>query len=135
MLGINADNFGPVVTALLAVIALILQLSSMIRTRQRQTREIEMALDHQPEIRQQLELGNFGEAIKHLNEIIVTQARHIDRQDEIIKEQGDEIEILKEENRVLKEKSLLQAGQLDRSSERIAILSDQLRELRRRNGY
>lgn len=36
--------------------------------------DVAAALDRQPAIRQQLELGNWGEAIRHLNTIIVTQS-------------------------------------------------------------
>lgn len=43
---------------------------------------MEQALDHQPLVREQLELGNVGEAVKHLNVIIDSQASHIRAQDQ-----------------------------------------------------
>lgn len=40
---------------------------------------IDEALAKAPEVQKQLELGNVGEAVKHLNVIIQSQAAHIDR--------------------------------------------------------
>jgi predicted RNase H-like nuclease (RuvC/YqgF family) len=42
---------------------------------------IEEALDRQPLVRQQLELGNVGEAVRHQSAIIDSQATHIKGQD------------------------------------------------------
>lgn len=78
------DSLGPTLGAITGAVALGWQLFSVIKHRGEEKKQIEVALDHQPEIRQQLELGNFGEAIRHLNTIIVTQARHIDMQQERI---------------------------------------------------
>lgn len=60
-----------------------------------------VALDRQPQIRQQLELGNVGEAVKHLNVIINSQAQHIQAQDGQLQHCNSEIERLNGRNSAL----------------------------------
>lgn len=126
----TATSFAAIVAGVSGIVALIMQFYRIIRDKKTERTSIESALDHQPAIRQQLELGNFGEAIKHLNEIIVTQAKHIDRQDETIMEQGSLIDSQKKENDYLKSQLHLVEGQLSRSQDMIAELSERIGNLR-----
>lgn len=78
-----------------AAFGLMLQAYNIIKNKRKEKTEVQEALSKAPLIRQQLELGNFGGAIEHLNRIIVLQAAHIDRQDEEITELRAEVERLR----------------------------------------
>lgn len=68
-----------IVGCIIAVGTFSVQIYGMFKERKKEQREIDVALDHQPEIKEQLELGNIGAAVQHLNAIILSQANHIDR--------------------------------------------------------
>jgi predicted nucleic acid-binding Zn-ribbon protein len=68
-----------IVGCIIAVTTFSFQIISLFRERKKDQKAIDEALDRQPYIKQQLELGNWGTAIEQLNKIIVTQAKHIDR--------------------------------------------------------
>lgn len=61
--------------------ALAKQGYDIFRTRKRERREIDEALDRQPLVREQLELGNVGAAVEHLTAII-DQMAEAKRRDE-----------------------------------------------------
>lgn len=67
------------VAVIASVLALMKQGYDVIRNRRRERREISEALDRQPLIREQLELGNVGEAVKHLSAIIDAMGRESER--------------------------------------------------------
>lgn len=65
--------------AITALTSLGKQAFDIVRKRKQEKASIVDALDKQPIIRQQLELGNVGTAVSHLNQIIVQQAQQLDR--------------------------------------------------------
>lgn len=89
------------VAALAGVTALATQTINALRKRKKEQSEIEEALSHSPEVRHQLELGNVGEAVKHLNFIIETQGTHIARQAERLTHCDGEIERLRDREEAL----------------------------------
>lgn len=97
----NAADVAAWVAAIGGGIALIGQSINIFRKRQKEKDEIEEALEQQPLVRQQLELGNVGEAVKHLNAIINSQASHIQSQENQLKKCNTRIEHLEDRNEAL----------------------------------
>lgn len=67
----------------------------IFRNKRKERTAVQEALERQPLIKQQLEIGNVGEAVKHLNVIIATQARALDdesRRTERALERADNLE-------------------------------------------
>lgn len=89
------------VASIAGAVALILQGASALRKRRKERDEIDVALDRQPQVRQQLELGNVGEAVRHLNAIINSQANHIQAQEERMTSCDERIENLTLRNEAL----------------------------------
>ena len=87
--------------ALGAAAALLNQAYQAFKKRSKEKDEVEEALDRQPIIRQQLELGNVGEAVSHLNVIINSQAKHITAQDSRLASCDTELKHLSERNDAL----------------------------------
>lgn len=100
---------GPEIAAWMAAIAsgvaLSVQAYNALKKRRQEKEEIDEALDRQPMIKQQLELGNVGEAVKHLNAIISSQARHMEAQDKKLELQSTEIQHLSLRNAALEAES------------------------------
>lgn len=69
------------VAAAAGVYALGRQVYEAIKKYKKEKGEITQALDQSPEVRQQLELGNIGAAISHLNNIIDSLNRDLHRRD------------------------------------------------------
>lgn len=101
----NVDNIYTWLAVVAATIALGKQVYDAVKNRNKTKLEIEEALDKQPLVREQLELGNWGEAIKHLNSIIQQQADHVDRQDKHIRAQDEKIRHLEARNEALEAES------------------------------
>lgn len=97
VLGLSGAETAAWVAAIGGIVALGTQLYTAVRKRKQEKTEIDQALDRQPMVRQQLELGNVGEAVKHLNAIIASQAAHIKQQDQRLDQ--DEAEIARLRNR------------------------------------
>lgn len=89
------------VAALAGAVAITLQAAQALRRRHREKEEIDDALDQQPMVRQQLELGNVGEAVKHLNVIINSQATHIKAQEIRLEACDTKIQELEDRNEAL----------------------------------
>lgn len=87
--------------AITAAVALISQGYNSLKKRKKERSEIQHALDRAPEVKHQLELGNVGEAVKHLNSIMESQAKYIKSQDVKVAACEGEIEHLKERNDAL----------------------------------
>lgn len=116
------------VAAVAGVTALLSQVVNGLRKRRREREEIEEALDRAPEVRHQLELGNVGEAVKHLNVIIESQAGHIRAQDERHQALQEEIRHLKDRNEALEAEAATwerRYRKLEREREEDKIESDQ----------
>lgn len=113
--------------AIAAAVALTTQAVSALRKRKKEKVEINEALDRAPEVRHQLELGNVGEAVKHLNFIIESQAAHIKAQDE---RQKTCDERLTAQDRQL----AAQENQIDTLQRENAELRQQIADLRRTYG-
>ena len=90
----RAADVGIWVAIVTSALAMGKQIYDIYKKRHTERHEIEVALDKSPLVREQLELGNVGEAVRHLNAIINSQAEHIDRQDERIDEQQETIKNL-----------------------------------------
>ena len=101
----NGGEIAAWVAALAGAVALISQATTAIKKRKKEQSEIEEALDHAPEVRHQLEIGNVGEAVKHLNVILESQARYIKDQDTKLKNCDDEITHLKSINEAREEEA------------------------------
>jgi len=86
---------------ILATLAIGKQVFDAMRNRRKTQNEVEEALNKQPLIREQLELGNWGEAIKQLNIIITSQADHIKRQDRDLESARNRITHLEDRNEAL----------------------------------
>jgi uncharacterized protein (DUF3084 family) len=54
---------------------------NIARKWKRERTEVQVALDRNPVVKRQLELGNVEKAVEQLNTIIHLQAEHIDRQE------------------------------------------------------
>ncbi len=80
-------EIGAWIAALAGGYALLSQVWNALQKRKKEGAEIEKALDRTPAIKQQLELGNVGQAIEHLNEIIESQARAGERDQRRIQEE------------------------------------------------
>lgn len=91
----SASEIAAWVAVVGAVFSLIVQAYRILRDRNKEKKEVEVALDRNPIIKKQLELGNIGAAVENLNAIIQSQARHIDRQEA-------EIRVLERENEELR---------------------------------
>lgn len=101
MVSFNAGEITAWTAAVAGVMALLNQGYGALKKRRQEREEIDEALDRAPEVRHQLELGNVGEAVKHLNVIIESQARHIKAADVREAERDREIQRLKEQNQAL----------------------------------
>lgn len=101
-MAIDGAEAGAWVAAFAAAGALGKQVYDALRHRKKEQNAIEEALDRQPLVRQQLELGNVGEAVKQLNLIIEIQAEHITTQNEQIKGQTTELKAQAEEIKLLR---------------------------------
>jgi len=121
------DNVYVWLAILLASFTIGKQIYDAFKNRRKTRDEIEDALDKQPFIREQLEIGNFGEAIKQLNVIINSQAEHITRQD-------GRIEHLEEENEELREKDNRNSGLIDKLTTHVDNLESEIIRLRRQLG-
>jgi chromosome segregation ATPase len=101
----SSVNSGSEVAAWMAAlgsgVALSVQAYNVFKKRRKEKEEIDEALDRQPLVKQQLELGNVGEAVKHLNAIISSQAKHMESQDQKLKSQSEEIRHLSLRNAAL----------------------------------
>lgn len=113
--------------ALGAATALVNQAYNAFKKRSKEKDEVEEALDRQPIIRQQLELGNVGEAVSHLNVIINSQARHITAQDGRLASCDAELKHLSERNEALE---LEAAGWEHRYNELEASVDRKLEEMK-----
>lgn len=100
----SPTEFAAIVGAIAGIVALSKAGLDTFKQRKRTKKAVEEALDHQPEVKRQLELGNVGEAVKHLNAIIDSQARHIDRLEQDYDSLRTENKDLRAENRVLRER-------------------------------
>lgn len=89
-------EFAAWAAALVGAYTLASQVWNAIKKHRKESDEITAALDRTPEVKQQLELGNVGEAIKHLNDIIEAQARDSHRKDLRIEELSREVEELRD---------------------------------------
>lgn len=67
------------IAAAAGVYALGRQIWEAFKKNRKEKSDINQALDRSPEVRQQLELGNVGAAVNHLNSIIESQARDLQR--------------------------------------------------------
>jgi predicted RNase H-like nuclease (RuvC/YqgF family) len=85
-------EIGAWIAALAGAYALGSQVWKAIKNRKKELTQINNALNIAPEARQQLELGNVGEAIRHLNEIIKSQDNHIRNQTQRMTECDREID-------------------------------------------
>lgn len=85
VLGLEATEVVAWLAAIAAAVSLTKQALDAIRKKRKEHDEIEIALDHAPEVREQLQLGNVGAAVAHLNLISESQARYIRDQDSRIK--------------------------------------------------
>lgn len=79
--GLSAEEAVAWLAAIAAAISLGKQGVDALRKKRKEHDEIETALDHAPEVREQLQLGNVGAAVAHLNLISESQARYIRDQD------------------------------------------------------
>jgi len=99
------DNIYVWLAIFLATIAIFKQAYDAISRRKKTRDDVEEALDKQPLVREQLELGNWGEAIKQLNIIINSQADHIKRQDRELVTARGRIDHLESRNEALESES------------------------------
>jgi hypothetical protein len=83
---------GAWIAALAGAYALGSQVWKAMKNRKKEARQINEALDTAPEVRQQLELGNFGDAVRHLNDILQSQNTHIVNQRNRLTECDQEID-------------------------------------------
>lgn len=65
--------------AIAASAALLKQTYDIIRNRRTEKSAVADALDRQPLIKEQLEIGNWGSALSHVNTVVVLQAGQLDR--------------------------------------------------------
>lgn len=77
----DSTNMAAWVAIILSGLAIIKQVVDFFQKYSKERTQIEEALDKAPIVKQSLELGNIGDAVTHLNAIIVSQAKHIDSQD------------------------------------------------------
>jgi predicted RNase H-like nuclease (RuvC/YqgF family) len=98
----NASEAAAWVAVIAALGSLLFQGINEWRKARKEKTEVEIALDKNPIIRQQLELGNVGEAVKHLNVVINSQAEHIKRQDDEIEELRAELAEAREQVEILR---------------------------------
>lgn len=101
VLGLSGAEAAAWMAAIGGIAALGTQFYNAMKKRRREKQEIDQALNRQPMVRQQLELGNVGEAVKHLNAIIESQANHIRQQDRRLEQDEAEIARLRERNEAL----------------------------------
>lgn len=78
-MALSGAEIGAWVAACAGVVAIGKQVWDGIKNRRRELKQIDEALDRAPEVRQQLELGNIGEAVQHLNTIITSQSAALGR--------------------------------------------------------
>lgn len=139
---VNAAEAGAWIAAVGGAFALLSQGVNFLRKKKKEKSEIEQALDHAPEVRHQLELGNVGEAVKHLNAIVESQAEYIERQKKTQEACDREIEHLKDRLDAAegeahgweaKYRYEVQARELDKkeSDRKMATLQTEMEEMKR----
>ena len=89
---ISGAETGAWIAAIAGALALSKQGWDALKKRKQENLEIEDALNKAPEVKKQLELGNIGEAVTHLNAIIQSQNDHIKSQDDRLRKCDDEIQ-------------------------------------------
>lgn len=94
--GLSAEEAVAWLAAIAAAASLTKQALDAVRKRRKEHDELEEALDHAPQVREQLELGNVGAAVGHLNVIMQSQAVYIKDQDFRLGKCNEEIQHLKE---------------------------------------
>lgn len=72
-------DLAAVAALIVAVGTLTGQLYGILRKRKSEKRQLEEAATHAPQVMEQLELGNVGEAVKHVLAISDGQAKEIER--------------------------------------------------------
>lgn len=114
---------GAWVAAITGAVALGSQVWKAIKNRTKERQQVNEALDHSPEIRQQLELGNVGEAIHHLNEIIETQST-------AFQNQGRRLTACEEEILAQRERADRAEAEAEHWEDKYEMLEHKLREER-----
>jgi chromosome segregation ATPase len=76
----EGNQFAAWIAGFSGLLALAIQGANIFKNRKKERRAVDEALDRNPIVRQQLELGNVAEAVKQLNIIIDTQARALDHE-------------------------------------------------------
>lgn len=100
----SPTEIAAVIGGIAGAVALSKQGYDVFHERKKTKTAVEEALNVQPEVKRQLELGNVGEAVKFLSSIIESQAKHIDRQNaESMRQEGIIME-LRSENEEMKER-------------------------------
>jgi chromosome segregation ATPase len=121
------------VAAFAGAYALTRQIVEAFRKNKREKSEINAALNKAPEVRQQLELGNVGAAINHLNVIIESQARDLQRRDRREQELEDDLDEARE--KADKAEENCRARESDLEKERAARLKAEKELVKARRDY
>jgi len=101
ILGLSGEEVVAWLAAVAAAASLGKQTIDALRKRKKEQSEVEQALEHAPEVRKQLELGNVGEAVGHLNVIMESQATYIVQQDARITGLVAQVSHLEDRNQAL----------------------------------
>lgn len=81
------------------------QIIDTFRKRRKEKEDLDQALDRTPQIKQQLELGNIGEAIKHLNDIIESEVAARLRAERVVDDLEQDLDVTKNRADQAEEKS------------------------------